>query len=530
MSDDSKSILELTAEEAREYMLKGDQYCTFRLPEYFVFDNVLALSSTVIGKKDDTQCYAPYTDDTGKLRRVKPSDFDEINYLLYSNKDGKLDYRPLTLINPYYYYLLVRMITTPDAWKELTERFTALRDPHISVESVIVADDEYRERKTIINWWSRVEQQSIELSLQYKYLFITDITNCYGSIYTHSIAWAMMGKEEAKRQRGNKSLLGNRLDSAFQGMQYGQTNSIPQGNVVSDLIAELVLSYADSLIAEKAKENGIEDYKIIRYRDDYRVFCNDKNDVEKLSLIMQKELAGLNFKINASKTCVVEDLVLDSIKKDKVAVFDLFLHRKGLGEASEAYSNKSLLQKELLSIYAFAKQYPNSGSVERMLGDVYDWFDKTKINDCNWRALTAILVSLAKDNPRTYGIVAAIISLFVNRMASEERMTLIKSVYDNVAQWPNSGLLLVWLQRITLKIDQSFRYKERLCQLVVGEEENLWNNKWLDSSILVGFSNGLIISRDVIDNMKVTIDKKEVSPFYQSSGEDGEEQIVAQDT
>lgn len=504
-------------------MLKGEQYCTFRMPEYFVFDKALALASTVIGRKDESQCYVSHTDENGKTKIDMPSGFDEINYLLYSNKDGKLDYRPLTLINPYYYYLLVRLITTPEAWKEITERFAALRDPHISVESVIVADDEYKERKTIINWWSRVEQQSIELSLQYKYLFITDITNCYGSIYTHSIAWAIMGKEEAKRQRDNHSLLGNKLDVAFQSMQYGQTNSIPQGNVVSDLMAELVLSYADSLIVEKARDKGIMDYKIIRYRDDYRVFCNDKNHLEELALIMQKELAGLNFKINTSKTSIVEDLVLDSIKKDKVAVFDLFLHRKGLEEAGPNI-NKSFFQKELLSIYAFAKQYPNSGSVERLLGDVYDWFNKTDIKECNWKVLSAILVSIAKDNPRTYGIVAAIISLFVDRMAEEERISLIQSVYDKVSQWPNSGLLLVWLQRITLKIDQSFKYDERLCKVVAGENECLWNNGWLDASLLAGFSNDIIISRDVIDEMKVTIDKKTVSPSYHSSGEENVEE------
>ena len=168
MSKVPKTILELKADEAREYMLKGEQYCTFRMPEYFVFDKALALASTVIGRKDESQCYVSHTDENGKTKIDMPSGFDEINYLLYSNKDGKLDYRPLTLINPYYYYLLVRLITTPEAWKEITERFAALRDPHISVESVIVADDEYKERKTIINWWSRVEQQSIELSLQYK--------------------------------------------------------------------------------------------------------------------------------------------------------------------------------------------------------------------------------------------------------------------------------------------------------------------------------------------------------------------------
>ena len=102
-------------------------------------------------------------------------------------------------------------------------------------------------------------------------------------------------------------------------------------------------------------------------------------------------------------------------------------------------------------------------------------------------------------------------------------MDLIQSVYDKVSQWPNSSLLLIWLQRITLKIDQGFKYDECLCNVVAGKEERLWNNDWLDSLILTGFSNDIIISKDVIDKMKVTIDKRAVSPFYQCSGEESGE-------
>lgn len=48
-------------------------------------------------------------------------------------------------------------------------------------------------------------------------MFITDITNCYGSIYTHSINWAILGKEDAKRHIG-KASLGHTIDTYMQGM------------------------------------------------------------------------------------------------------------------------------------------------------------------------------------------------------------------------------------------------------------------------------------------------------------------------
>lgn len=507
-----KHIFDITAEEARDYMLKGNQYCTFRLPEYFVFDQALALAEKNIGARDASQ-YCALDKEKGNGKRVKPSNYDGVNYMLFSNKDGKLDYRPLTLINPFYYYLLVRLITTPEAWKEIVDRYNALKDSHISVESIPIVEEGNKDKKTIFGWWSHVEQRSIELSFIYKYMFVTDITNCYGSIYTHAIAWAMMGIDKAKEHRGDSSLLGNKIDVAFQGMQYGQTNGIPQGNIVSDLIAEMVLAYTDSLIAEKAKEKGIARYHIIRYRDDYRVFCDDKNHLEELALVMQKVLAIFNFKINSSKTSIEEDLVLGSLKKDKIAMLNLFIHRNGL-DVEKLKSDKSLFQKDLLAIYSFSKQYPNSGSVERLLGDFYDCFKTADFKNCNGTVLAAILVSIAKDNPRTYGIVAALISLLVESMDKEKRDNLILDIHCKVTQWPNSSLLMAWLQRITLKMDEKFIYDDPICRVVEGDNINLWNNDWLDDSLKTGFCNDMLISKNVIASMTSTIEKRYVSPFY----------------
>ena len=511
MEKQKKNILDLTAEEARKYMLQAKQYCSFRVPEYFKFENALSFAERAVGRKDESQCYA-MNPENGK--RVKPSDYDGVNFRLYSNKDGKLDYRPLTLINPFYYYLLVRTITSTEAWEEILDRFAALEVEHFHVASIPIVDDENKDKETILYWWGNVEQKSIELSLKYKYMFVTDITNCYGSIYTHSIAWAIMGKEKAKQERLNKALLGNRLDNYIQGMQNGQTNGIPQGNIVSDLMAELILAYADSMIAKRAQQENITDYFVIRYRDDYRVFSNNRNELERFSLIMQQELADLNFKINSSKTSVVEDLIVGSIKPDKVSLFGHFFHRTGMPE-HENLKDPSIPQKELLAIYSLSKKYPNSGSIERLLGDFYDFLTGTEVKNCNWKALTAILVAIAKDNPRTYAIVAAIISLFIEKIEIENSKELIEDVYKKVMAFPNSSILLLWLQRITIKTELDFDYHDPLCNVVAGEDVELWNNAWLDPALLNGFSNRLIISMEAIKDMKVSIDKQEVSPFYE---------------
>lgn len=63
-------------------------------------------------------------------------------------------------------------------------------------------------------------------------------------------------------------------------MRYGQTNGIPQGSALMDFIAEIVLVYCDEKLTKKLESLNITDYKILRYRDDYRVFSNCSSDLE----------------------------------------------------------------------------------------------------------------------------------------------------------------------------------------------------------------------------------------------------------
>ena len=47
-----------------------------------------------------------------------------------------------------------------------------------------------------------------------------------------------------------------------------------------DFIAEIVLGYIDRILGVTLQRQGIVDYKILRYRDDYRIFVNNSNDGE----------------------------------------------------------------------------------------------------------------------------------------------------------------------------------------------------------------------------------------------------------
>ena len=500
-----QTVLSLSPEKARDYFMNAEQYCGIALPSYINFQPILDYVKKVVGMKDLADCL--------KEDKQLPSYFDQVNYKILVNKDGKYAYRPIQIANPYLYYLLVRNITTKDSWEALQRRFEEFKDSHIEVSSIPPIKDE-KDKSTlatiISNWWSNLEQRSIELSIKYKYMFITDITNCYGSIYTHSIHWAISEKEESKKNRKQPSL-GRTIDTYMQGMQYGQTNGIPQGGALFDFIAEIVLGYADKLLVERLKEQQIEDYKILRYRDDYRIFSNNKDELEKISLILQTVLADLNFNMNASKTMLTDSIVENAIKPDK------YFYISNIPVYKKEQSLFASFQKELLYILSIAKRYPNSGTICMLMTNISKRIQNHDIMHENINVLVAIVIEIAINSPKVYQQVLACISNLVNRIDDEdEKISLIKDVYNKLSTLPNIGHIQIWMQRITVPIDKKSGdnpYEETLCKIIYGEQCELWNLDWLKPELQAGLPIDKICDEDTLREMVPFIAIEEVDMF-----------------
>src|SRR5262245_58800081 len=108
----SRSVLEMTCDDARSYFLDPRNYCSIDLPPYFQFDKLLANVSNVRSRKKLTE-----------LRKQKPRDYDNVNHSLYNNKDGKYAWRPLQIIHPAIYVALVNEVTTQANWEAICDRF-----------------------------------------------------------------------------------------------------------------------------------------------------------------------------------------------------------------------------------------------------------------------------------------------------------------------------------------------------------------------------------------------------------------------
>ncbi len=503
-----KSILELSEDKARKYFMESSNYCNLDLPIYINFSKVLTYVENKVGNKS--------LDDILKFTKKKPSDYEGVNYRLLVKKDAKFTYRQIDVANPYLYYLLIMQMTNNGNWDKIKKRFSAFACPNIDVISIPkVKEDKDKSHKSagISDWWENVEQNTLALSLKYRYMFVTDITNCYGSIYTHSIAWALMGKDVAKSNKGKPGLLGNMIDTYVRGMQYGQTNGIPQGSVLFDFIAEMVLGYADSLLSKKLTEENITEYKILRYRDDYRIFSNKKDELEKIAFHLQAILADLNFQLNAKKTLLTENIIENALKPDKLAYMKgCPLYRK---TNKRIYSTASTLQQELIYIHQFAKEYPNSGTLRKLLTIFSKRLSKRKKSITDTDILIAILTEIALGSPKCYHIVLQLCSVLINILpTTAKREEIVKGIYEKFKLIPNISELQIWMQRITYKLDTPIAYTEPICKIVANEPDVvLWNNDWVADEYKDAFPQYEICTNWLRDCYTPVIDIDEVSLF-----------------
>ena len=536
MNNHIQNILTLNHEEVMDFFMKSEQYHGFELPEYFVFDKLLQSVRDSVGDtfyEDCLQC------------GISPEQLSDVNLDIFLNKDGRYAVRPIVLANPFLYYFLVREICSEQSWTIVKDLFEKFKVPHITscALPVIPAEKEaFHKSTTIINWWSSMEQRSIELALEYRYMFVTDITNCYGSINPQAFDWAFDLKD-THFERLCDAPISKNIRKYLRALQQGRNVGIPQGSAIFDFVGEIILGYSDLLLHEAIQREKITArYEILRYRDDYRIFCNDKDALEKISYILQHVLESLNFRMNSRKTMISESIVTDSIKPDKLAyIYNTpIINKKGCDFDS--------FEKHLLYILMFARKYPNSGSIKTLLSDidkrVEDWL-KPGNNDIkteNWedvdlglennsdaeknvfsdlkvynrskhlpggsvRAMAAVCTQIALENVDCAHYALRVLSRMVDSLKDEEeKWGIIDKVYSKLCNQPNSTYNQLWLQNITYQKDKktgTSPYLLRLCRLVACRQvEPLWNNEWLKPELFTNIPYDSVV--DVETLKKVT--------------------------
>lgn len=549
MTEKTKNILSLNHTEAMDFFLKSEQYHGFELPEYFVFDDLLQNVKNAVGKTPYEECLQ---------EGMSPELLSDVNLDILLNKDGRYAVRPIILANPFLYYFLVREICNEQSWTVIKLLFEKFNVPHITSCALPVIPKEkepFHKSTTILNWWSTMEQRSIELSLEYRYMFVTDITNCYGSVNPQAFDWAFSFKDTEYEQKAKNPIAKN-IQKFLRAFQQGRNIGIPQGSAIFDFIGEIILGYSDLLLHEAIRKEGITtSYEIIRYRDDYRIFCNDKDVLEKISYILQHILESLNFRMNSKKTKISESIVTDSIKADKLAyIYNTpIFNKKGVDFDS--------FEKHLLYILMFARQYPDSGSIKTMLSDIdkriEEWqkpqtreVSTINLEDTNnaiekrsetyqrkliggsVRAMSAVCVQIALENVGCSHYALRVLSRMVDSLEEEqEKRDIIDKVYTKLCNQPNSDYNQLWLQNITYQNDKKkgvSPYNIRLCKVVMGENVELWNNSWLKKDLTKNYKQTSVVCNEVLKKVTLIITFRETRAYLETTEDSFEIPYIAE--
>ena len=457
----SQSIIDLDSFSAREYFLKNKSYCNIDLPPYYDFQKVLDSTYHVYRR-----LFTPKGSSFSNFASSKKAkNLENINHHIYANKGGDLSWRDFQIIHPLLYIHLVSILTELNNWKKIIKRFESFRR-NVRIQCLSIPSksltNESDKAEQVSNWWKNIEQKSIELALEYNYLYDTDIADCYGSIYTHSIAWAIETKEVAKNERGYH-LLGNEVDAVIGWMQQGQTNGIPQGSNLMNFIAEIVLGYIDEQLSMQIEEAGITDYKILRYVDDYRIFVNNPIEGSTILKILSEKLLEMGMRLNSSKTRKSDDVISTAIKPDKLDWLT----------TSQFITNH---QQILLVIREYSKKHPNSGTLKKQLQIFYEKIDSKNIHPDSILTLVSIIADICYKNSATYTVSFAIISKLLNFEANIIRKNyIIDAVYKKFQQLPNTGFMQIWFKRMIKDSREDLHFNEKLC-LYLQSPFSLWNN------------------------------------------------------
>ncbi|WP_253276959.1 antiviral reverse transcriptase Drt4 [Pseudomonas syringae] len=201
--------------------------------------------------------------------------------------------RVLSLIHPLAYARVYSNLK-----KNRVEILGSMKDDN----SVITAEQHNDGRMFIMNYEDHETKtkNTLEISFGASFRAHADVANCFGSIYTHSLEWAVQGYEKAKerlQERGEKHW-SSTLDITLRNAKRNETSGLPVGPSSSSIAVEIVLAAVDRELAGK--------FRFVRYIDDYTAYCETHIQAQEFIRALSIALSRYRLTLNLSKTKITE--------------------------------------------------------------------------------------------------------------------------------------------------------------------------------------------------------------------------------
>lgn len=125
----------------------------------------------------------------------------------------------------------------------------------------------------------------------------SDVSNCFPSIYSHAVPWALVGFDDAKAKKPPKfkSEWFNQLDETLRLTKRNETQGIAIGPATSNIVSEIILARIDQALSSKG-------HQFTRYIDDYTCYCESEEKAQDFIRQLSAELSRFKLMLNIKKT------------------------------------------------------------------------------------------------------------------------------------------------------------------------------------------------------------------------------------
>ncbi|MCA9086094.1 MAG: RNA-directed DNA polymerase [Planctomycetaceae bacterium] len=384
---------------------------------------------------------------TAPMTRNRSMGFDLVSYRATRSKNVV---RKLDIPHPFPYAELCQRFR--DNWSNLNY-ICANENSRINPEQhghrvVVMAGYDHNEPDRVVvmekDSFPADLARHLDLVSGQKYRVSVDVANCFPSLYSHSIPWALVGHEYAKTHRA-PNLWFNQIDAGQRFLKRAETQGAPIGPATSNIINEIVLARVD----EKLLERG---YRFSRFIDDYICFTDSRDDAERFIRDVELYLDRFLLRLNAKKVTI-----------DTLPLPHRSLWVNELNMAVSAFDNFAPNRVANLLDYAVAIQNKNpDASVIKYVGRMIE----DRITRKNAAVFVRYLLGVAKLHPNVLPVVANILERFqIPGLAS-----VIKPIIEEHLEFRSSdgtcwAIYVAFLANAPLG--------RRLCQAVVDSKDCL---------------------------------------------------------
>jgi len=255
--------------------------------------------------------------------------------------------RTFGVVNPASYFLLSEFIA--DHWADISSTYR-LSSSSGARPKFPSASSDGRAIEVASLATKRKSQQ--HLASSFPIILGLDINRFYGSIYTHSIPWAALGKKEAKRRYRLRTLTGHwsdTLDKFVRNCNQRQTIGIPIGPDTSRIISELLLSRIDADLC--ATGSNIASHQAFHNIDDYQIGAFDTGTAETAQSHFIRTISRYELRLNDFKTTIEQGF--DFAPSNFQRHFDILQERR----------DRTFVEHFFELLYSIAPLHPNSNIV-----------------------------------------------------------------------------------------------------------------------------------------------------------------------